>query len=593
MRGPKRELISRAYNLLLKVCLRGRFTDAQCGFKALRREAALQLLPLVEDDEWFFDTELLVTAERLGLRMSEVPVDWVDDPDSRVNIVPTAVNDLRGVWRLLVTAARGARRRPSDQVAADQLLRFAGVGLVSTVGYLFLFIAWRPLLGPFGANAVALAICTIFNLAVHRELARSLRRAGPPGALRRRGRRPLRAQPVPDHPGAGGGAGPGRALLGLDLLAVTVANAVAAVLRFAVLRAWVFRPTPSRPTTLRRQPRDHAHPPDPRRRGRGARTPVAGRRHRPEGATAPPRRRRGAVTSSASCGAGRGPGLGPARPAHPVDPDRGALPVGPRRLGLGQFLLLGRGAGGDQELEGLLLRLVGLLELHHGGQAAGVAVGHGTLGPDLRVQLLEHAGTASPGGGGHRRVGLPDRPALVLGHAALLAGAVVALTPVAAMMFRFNNPDALLALLLTGAMYATVRALERAQTWWLVLAGTLVGFGFLTKMMQAFLILPALGIVYLIAAPTRGGAGSGRSSCWASHRGGGRMVGGGGALTPAADRPYVGGSQDNSILNLIFGYNGFGRLTGTEAGHVGGTGSRAACGAPPVSPVCSTPPSAT
>ena len=100
VRGPKRELISRAYNLLLRLSLRGRFSDAQCGFKALRRESALQLLPLVEDEEWFFDTELLVTAERLGLRISEVPVDWVDDPDSRVQIVRTALNDLRGVWRI-------------------------------------------------------------------------------------------------------------------------------------------------------------------------------------------------------------------------------------------------------------------------------------------------------------------------------------------------------------------------------------------------------------------------------------------------------------------------------------------------------------
>jgi hypothetical protein len=96
VRGPKRELISRAYNLLLKLSLRGRFSDAQCGFKALRRESALQLLPLVKDDEWFFDTELLVTAQRLGLRMSEVPVDWVDDPDSRVQILPTASTTCAG-----------------------------------------------------------------------------------------------------------------------------------------------------------------------------------------------------------------------------------------------------------------------------------------------------------------------------------------------------------------------------------------------------------------------------------------------------------------------------------------------------------------
>ena len=158
-------------------------------------------------------------------------------------------------------------------------------------------------------------------------------------------------------------------------------------------------------------------------------------------------------------------------------------------------------------------------------------------------------------------------------NAALLGGAVVALTPVAAMMFRFNNPDALLALLLTGAMYAFVRGLEKAQTRWLVLAGTLVGLGFLTKMMQAFLVLPALGIVYLIAAPTTfwrrvwqvivlGLTTVVAAGWWVAAV----------VLTPAADRPYVGGSQDNNILNLIFGYNGFGRLTGTEAGHVGGTG---------------------
>jgi 4-amino-4-deoxy-L-arabinose transferase-like glycosyltransferase len=158
-------------------------------------------------------------------------------------------------------------------------------------------------------------------------------------------------------------------------------------------------------------------------------------------------------------------------------------------------------------------------------------------------------------------------------NAALLGGAVVALTPVAAMMFRFNNPDALLALLLTGAMYAFVRGLEKAQTRWLVLAGTLVGLGFLTKMMQAFLILPALGIVYLIAAPT-----SFWRRVWQVIVLGLTTVVAAGwwvaavVLTPAADRPYVGGSQNNNILNLIFGYNGFGRLTGTEAGHVGGTG---------------------
>jgi glycosyltransferase involved in cell wall biosynthesis len=242
VRGPKRELISRGYNLLLKATLRGHFSDAQCGFKALRREAAQQLLPLVEDEEWFFDTELLVTAERLGLRIGEVPVDWVDDPDSRVNIVSTALDDLRGVRRLLFRRPSRLRRMESNEVAADQLLRFAGVGVISTLGYLFLFVAWRPMLGALGANAVAMAIATLFNTAVHRELSRGT------DGLRRRGRMllvvlSLYAISLALTTGAlliasvvwSGALVP-------ELIAITAANAAAAIFRFSVLRAWVFRP---------------------------------------------------------------------------------------------------------------------------------------------------------------------------------------------------------------------------------------------------------------------------------------------------------------------------------------------------------------
>jgi hypothetical protein len=107
VRGPKRELISRGYNLLLRTTLRARFTDAQCGFKAIRTDAARLLLPHVKDTAWFFDTELLVLAERAGMRIAEVPVDWVDDPDSRVDIGPTALADLRGVARLARALLRG------------------------------------------------------------------------------------------------------------------------------------------------------------------------------------------------------------------------------------------------------------------------------------------------------------------------------------------------------------------------------------------------------------------------------------------------------------------------------------------------------
>ncbi len=107
VRGPKREFISRCYNLILRLGLRVRFTDAQCGFKAIRRDVATQLLPMVQDTGWFFDTEMLVLAERAGLRIHEVPVDWVDDPDSRVDIVRTAADDLRGIVRMWRAFAAG------------------------------------------------------------------------------------------------------------------------------------------------------------------------------------------------------------------------------------------------------------------------------------------------------------------------------------------------------------------------------------------------------------------------------------------------------------------------------------------------------
>jgi 4-amino-4-deoxy-L-arabinose transferase-like glycosyltransferase len=155
--------------------------------------------------------------------------------------------------------------------------------------------------------------------------------------------------------------------------------------------------------------------------------------------------------------------------------------------------------------------------------------------------------------------------------AGLLAGAVLATTPVATLMFRFNNPDALLTLLLVVAAYGTVRAIERASTRWLLLAGTAVGFGFLAKMLQAFLILPALALAYLVAAPTS----LPRRLAQLAAAGGAVLVSAGWwvlavVLTPASARPYIGGSQHNSVLELTLGYNGLGRLTGDETGSVGG-----------------------
>ncbi len=153
--------------------------------------------------------------------------------------------------------------------------------------------------------------------------------------------------------------------------------------------------------------------------------------------------------------------------------------------------------------------------------------------------------------------------------AALISGAVLALTPVAVLMFRFNNPDALLVLLLIAGAYCVTRAIEQASPFWLALAGVAVGFGFLTKMLQAFLVLPAFALVYLVAAPVSLGK-------RVLHLAGalGAMVVAGGwwivavELTP--DRPYIGGSQTNSVLELTLGYNGLGRITGDEVGSVGG-----------------------
>ncbi len=155
--------------------------------------------------------------------------------------------------------------------------------------------------------------------------------------------------------------------------------------------------------------------------------------------------------------------------------------------------------------------------------------------------------------------------------AGLIAGLVLALTPVAALMFRFNNPDALLVLLMTAAAYTLVRAVENGRTKWLVCCGLLLGFAFLAKMLQAFLVVPGFAAAYLVAGPPRLG-----KRIWQTVlMGVGIIVGAGwwilaAQLTPAADRPYFGGSTDNNILQLAIGYNGLGRLDGNETGSIGG-----------------------
>jgi hypothetical protein len=175
VRGPKREVISRCYNSLLRTVLRNNFSDAQCGFKAMRTPTARVLLPLVEDGAWFFDTELLVLAERNGLRVHEVPVDWVDDPSSKVDVAGTAVADLRGLWRVLRRLSRGGGLIDANGDGEGDGLRgdfgrFAGVGVISTVAWLALIVALRPAAGLLLANLLATCLCAAGNLAAHRLL---------------------------------------------------------------------------------------------------------------------------------------------------------------------------------------------------------------------------------------------------------------------------------------------------------------------------------------------------------------------------------------------------------------------------------------
>ncbi|MCX4870038.1 bifunctional glycosyltransferase family 2/GtrA family protein [Streptomyces sp. NBC_00257] len=251
VRGPKREITSRCYNVLLRSVLAVRFSDAQCGFKAVRRDVAERLLPLIQDSEWFFDTELLVIAERAGLRIHEVPVDWVDDPDTRVDILATALADLRGIARVSGALARGTL--PSAGSLRDggaatpggittQLLRFTAVGAVSTLVHLLLYTTLRPVAGAQAANALALLICAVANTAVNRRLTFGLRGRG--SVLRHQGRGLFvlliglaitgGSLTALHHamPSAGQAA---------ELAVLLAANLAATLLRFLLFRVWVFR----------------------------------------------------------------------------------------------------------------------------------------------------------------------------------------------------------------------------------------------------------------------------------------------------------------------------------------------------------------
>ncbi|XVU26138.1 glycosyltransferase [Actinoplanes sp. CA-054009] len=257
VRGAKREFISRSYNLILRGTLSARFSDAQCGFKAIRGDVAERLLPMVEDTGWFFDTEMLVLAERAGLRIHEVPVDWVDDPDSRVDIVSTAMADLKGIVRLLrafgsgklplatLREQLGRNPLPVEGVPTGltgQLIRFAGVGVASTLAYLALYAILRTFAGPQWANFTALLVTAIANTAVNRRLTFGVR--GNDGAWRHQaqglivfgvgllltsGSLALLNAAAPTHSKP------------VELVVLIVANLLATAVRFLMLRVWVFR----------------------------------------------------------------------------------------------------------------------------------------------------------------------------------------------------------------------------------------------------------------------------------------------------------------------------------------------------------------
>jgi putative flippase GtrA len=227
VRGPRREVISRSYNLLLQATLGAGFSDAQCGFKAIRRDSARELLPLTQDGGWFFDTELLVLAERAGLRIHEIPVDWTDDPDSRVNVRATALADIRGILRM---------------GGGQALIRFLVVGVASTLAYILIYLLLRRGLAAQEANAISMLITAVANTAVNRRVTFGI------SGRRHVFRHQLRGL-IAFAAGLALTSGalamlhwmvaqPTRAA---ELAVLLVASLVATLARFVLYRSWVFR----------------------------------------------------------------------------------------------------------------------------------------------------------------------------------------------------------------------------------------------------------------------------------------------------------------------------------------------------------------
>lgn len=372
-RGFKREIISRCYNRIIRTTMKTNFVDAQCGFKAIRRDLAQKLLPHIKDKAWFFDTELLVKAEYEGYKIHEEPVEWIEDADSRVRIVKTAADDIKGLSRV---------RKEYGKSSFGEMAAFGGLLLFMSIFYLW-------------------------NLTIN-GMANSY-------------------------------------------------YAAAAQAASTSWTAWLF---------------------------------------------------------------------GGLDAANFVSVDKPPI---------------------SMMIMGLFGRLFGFsswsMLLPHA--LAGIAT-------VALVYLVVRRWYGA--------------------RAGLIAGAVMALTPATALMFRFNNPDSFLTLFLTASAYAFLRSFEgKRPVLWLSIAGLFTGLAFNAKMLQGLLLLPIMTIIYISFARPKfttrmwylsvAGIVTIVSTFWWSI-----LV----WLTPAASRPWVGSTSDNSIWSLIFGYNGFGRLLGDG----GGPGSR-------------------
>jgi 4-amino-4-deoxy-L-arabinose transferase-like glycosyltransferase/putative flippase GtrA len=562
-RSARRELISRCYNALVRLSHGVPFSDAQCGFKAVRAQVVRPLVARIEDDAWFFDTELLLLAAENGLRVHEVPVDWVEDADSRVRMASTAWEDLRGLARVARARITGSARvddlprrselraqhpdavRPGTERALSwQVGSFAAIGLASTLVTLLLYAALRSWLPPLAANLLALAVSTLFNTEANRRFTF-------PGA--RSSGAPVQIQgllllglyyaftsaallglhlAVPNPPRA------------VELDVLLAATVVATAGRFLLLRTWVFR---HRRSNARQGERIDMTPTSVISTFRAARAELAA-----EGWQRPAL---WAILLLATLLYGwdiGSAGWGNAYYAAAVH----SMSMNWMAFLFGSFDLSNL-ATVDKPPMAFWAQVVSAWVLGYRGWTV------------LLPQVVEGTATVFLL---HRTVRrwAGEGPAL-------LAALVLTLTPITVAINRDTNPDTLMVLWLVAAAYAFTRAVERvspaARTRWLLLAGFLIGCGFLTKMLQAWIVVPAFGVAYLLGvdSPLRrrlldlaaAGAMLTISSWWwvALHD-----------LWPGA-KPYIGSSQNGTAWSLVTGHNGIARILNPAQLRGGAAGS--------------------